>query len=755
MKKRFLLCLLLGLYFGTYAKTDTLRMYNPAQPLANSAGNFELRVARFDIPTSGTIKSISLILDGQPDTLTLRLFGHEGGTSFPQLFDDLIPPMSIIKTTTGRERVSIELDSIITLTNNQFFVAVSDIDNGTYLQQSRASVPVKCTSSSGGNYYHQFLYNGTAWSYSTRAFAIDVVMQHHDVPSQFHFMNITDTADIIGSGDRIAAADINNDGLIDILQGGKLLINRWWTNHKFEDVTESSGLSGNPKANAFVDMNNDGHLDILFLEVVDSSFIYLNDGQMNFTKKRLKGIPLNALDRINTLSISDINGDQYPDIFVGQLWETYPQALPKYLFMNTGLNDFIDESHLLYPNSNNEKNAPCRGSQFVDFNNDGCTDLYVANYVTTASKQTSPRDELWMNNGDGTFTNVIGLTGIDTTIGASFWNMSSGCHWSDYDNDGDMDLLAPTLSHPRFMNGNDGEYTKPTTIYRNDLNSQNDVSFSNMEELHHIEYEETHAGATWGDYNNDGRLDFFVSSFYGCRYNDVYVQNSDHSFSLASKELGLNEVNGNQDGIWLDFNNDGKLDLMAGGDLYQNTGPYYGHWIELQAKSETQNTFAIGAKIIVYAQGKQFTREVTVGRGQKMQRPYRLHFGLGYVKAIDSVAVIWPGCDHKSTVYLNLELNNVYVLEENGNTTLFTQLVDEPTIKIYPVPFNSTIHLQSSLPIEEVLLIDMNGVQIPISVVTNTRATSIKSHTHLASGVYLIRAKIQGRWITKRVVKIP
>ena len=65
-------------------------------------------------------------------------------------------------------------------------------------------------------------------------------------------------------------------------------------------------------------------------------------------------------------------------------------------------------------------------------------------------KQLSPRDELWLNNQDCSFTNVINQTSIDTTIGPSFWNMSSGCHWGDYNNDGFMDLLASSLCHPRF-----------------------------------------------------------------------------------------------------------------------------------------------------------------------------------------------------------------------------------------------------------------------------------------------------------------
>ena len=182
---------------------------------------------------------------------------------------------------------------------------------------------------------------------------------------------------------------------------------------------------------------------------------------------------------------------------MGQLWKDYPNALPKYLFINNKQNDFIDQSDILYAGQNNLKNAPCRGSQFVDINNDGYSDLYVSNYVTTASKTTSPRDELWLNNQDCSFTNVINQTSIDTTIGPSFWNMSSGCHWGDYNNDGFMDLLASSLCHPRFMNGNNNEYTNPTTIYQNNYGLNHTIKFENKKNSHGIQYEETHAGVSW------------------------------------------------------------------------------------------------------------------------------------------------------------------------------------------------------------------------------------------------------------------
>ncbi|MBO6517109.1 MAG: VCBS repeat-containing protein [Bacteroidia bacterium] len=735
-------------------QTDTLRFYDTRKQLANSSGNIDMRIARFELSGPISLHGFSVLLDGVPDTFTVRIFGHEGGTSFPQLREDLIPPVKGVKSTTGKERVSIPLDTVLVLRNNQFFVAIEDLGSTTHLRQSVATLPPTCTSSSGGNYYYQSFLNNGSWSLGSRAFAIDVVCRKHDLPETPHFTNITETAKIIGNGNQLAAADINNDGLIDILQGGKLLLNDWWKSKQFNDVTEASGISGNPKANALIDMNNDGYLDILFLGAGDSSFVFINDGTTNFARHHLKGIKNKALERANAVSFADLNNDGYLDMFVGQLWNTYPNALPKFLFFNTQKNDFSDKSDLLYSGAQNLRNAPCRGSQFADINNDGCLDLYVVNYVTTASKTTSPRDELWLNNGDGSFTNIIDQTGIDSTIGPTFWNMSSGCHWGDYDNDGDIDLLASTLSHPRFMNGNGGEYTEPTTLYRNLFMESGKIAMKDEAGSHGIEYEETHAGATWGDYNNDGLLDFFIASFYGCRYNDLYRQLPDQTFQLTSFENGFNGFRGGADGIWLDINNDGKLDLLSAGQLMLNTGPYYGDWIELQPKSSGSNLFAVGARVTVYANKTKFTRDVTIGRGQNMQRPFRLHFGLGHIKSIDSVRVSWPGCSGKTSLFTNLSKNNVYVLEENGQATLSTDKAEDHTIAIYPNPSTGDFTIVTTAIITDITVVDSRGNRIPITLTKQGESCIVHLPESAAPGIYILNGRTASNLITRRLIKL-
>ncbi|MBT5529422.1 MAG: T9SS type A sorting domain-containing protein [Cytophagia bacterium] len=713
----FVISLLILLIHGSlHANNDTLRMHDPENVLTNyyNTTTHPNQLARFDLPKPAIIKGFEITLMGEAgSTVNLNFLGHEGGVALISLKNNIVPTITVTKLQDGKEQVYVALDSpFIKMNNTQFFLLFNAF-NGAGIVTDRTNHPYSCKSSSGGDYYYQYGINNAGeyrlLSNFNRAFAIDVILEYPDKESQQIFLDVTLTAGIDEnlSNSTIAAADYNDDGFVDLLIRGRLYKNL--KNGNFEDVSHQLGIV-NPYsavvANAFVDNDNDGDLDI-FLFGSDTSVLLINNGNI-FTEIILNFPEFKAF---LSFSFADINNDNYPDLFVSQLWKTYPEPELNYFFYNTGSNNFTDNTNVIYPEYDGnwnwpgrtwdpanyavERNRNSRGSQWVDFDNDGDLDLFVTNYFLQP-------DEFYRNNGDGSFTDICQVKGIDKNNTGS--NHGTGVDWYDFDNDGNLDLLLPQFAHPRFI----GDYDhRGTTIYRNkgapdfeftDLIGQYN-NYSGLKSDIGFELEETHAGGAWGDVNNDGLADVLLTVFYGCRYIDMYEQQEDNSFKLETFKYGLSGINTGTDLVWLDYDNDGRLDLagaIAGKfRLFKNNQYNSRRWIELDLKSKTANKYSIGARASVYVDGKILTQEVCAGRGQKMQKPYRLHFGLGYNPTIDSIMVTWPTQPPIKERFDNLNVNEIYTLTQGGQVfnSIENLTKDQTEIRVYPNPASSKLYV--------------------------------------------------------------
>lgn len=185
------------------------------------------------------------------------------------------------------------------------------------------------------------------------------------------------------------------------------------------------------------------------------------------------------------------------------------------------------------------------GCAWGDYNGDGWIDLVIST--------TSGNYLLYSNNANGTFTRI--LTGdVPTTSGASF-----GVCWSDYDNDGNLDLFIGRnsgLSDVLFHNDGNGVLRRITTgdIVSGTGNANNCV---------------------WGDYDNDGFVDLFVAN---SDQNDYLLHNNGNgTFTRVTNGVIALKTGNSQGGSWCDYDNDGLLDLFVSrvnepNILYHNEG---------------------------------------------------------------------------------------------------------------------------------------------------------------------------------------
>jgi hypothetical protein len=264
------------------------------------------------------------------------------------------------------------------------------------------------------------------------------------------------------------------------------------------------------------------------------------------------------------VAVGDYDNDGHPDIYVNNHG-------PNVLYHNNGDGTFTDVTKKAGVHNGNQMGA---GTCFLDMDGDGNLDLYVSNYVVFDVEQhtvetsggfavyTGPpyypptTDTVYRNNGDGTFADVSVESGVGAEAGSGM-----GMVCADYDNDGDTDVFVVNDMGPNFLFENDGKGKFE------DIGLLSGFAY----DLHGEEHGSMGSGC--GDYDNDGWLDFYVTSYQG-QFATLYRNLGDGSFEDVTRATGAgvgtfsNVTWGND---FVDFDNDGDRDIfVAVGHLQDN-----------------------------------------------------------------------------------------------------------------------------------------------------------------------------------------
>jgi hypothetical protein len=448
------------------------------------------------------------------------------------------------------------------------------------------------------------------------------------------------------SSGHVSWGDYDADGWDDLLLGNQL-----WRNQgdgTFEDVTAAAGLAGLPATGGvFGDYDNDGCLDVflyaesyaerdaLLHSKCDGTFedVTLAAGLDDTQSSNTCGDPVNHTQTPSAAAAwLDFDADGLLDLYVANFicWSDGTNYTDT-VFRNKGDGTFADVSMSLGFSS---LKTPSRGAAPIDADGDGDVDLFVNNYRLLANL-------FFQNQGDGTVLERAKELGLAGTKAKGYYGHTIGAAWGDLDNDGDFDLVAANLAHPRFFHFSD----KTNVLLNDGSGAFVDIKgdFKKPESAAGLRYQETHSVPMLADFDHDGVLDLVLTATYDGRPTDFYWGKGDGRFTLDAFHAGITTENG-----WgvagADFDHDGDVDVFAT-SLFKNAVPQEkkGHFVQVKVRGTSTNREAIGATVQVKTGKTTRLRHVQGGTGKGGQDSLYLHFGLGDATAIDGITVVYPG----------------------------------------------------------------------------------------------------------------
>jgi enediyne biosynthesis protein E4 len=439
------------------------------------------------------------------------------------------------------------------------------------------------------------------------------------------FTEVSKAAGVGGHQWSMAAGpiDLDNDGFQDlyVLNYGPNVFYHNNGNGTFKDITASLGLSGPDKLNGFTkwsigvsfwDYNNDGKLDAMVGNFLAFNPAYVSPGTPDMmpspteyngqesmlyeqqtdgkfadvTKKNNLSYPDS---KCMGLTVFDYDNDGDPDIFQANDHQF------NFLFRNdNGIYKEVAVESGVAANSQGKGTGSMHAS-IGDIDGDGLIDILVSDLDYGA---------LYKNMGNGLFVDITEQSGVAAAMaGKSSW----GAQFFDYDNDGDLDIVA--------ANGTAEELINQYPLL---LENDGKGNFKNVGKEHGAYFSTKRSGrslAVW-DFDNDGNMDIIIS----------------------------------------------HLDKGGAPVLLRNNGGTGNHWLGLTLKGKDGQASAIGAKVTVTAGSKKRVMVNQWATSYLANNDPRLHFGLGQEKQIDQLEINWS--DGKKEVYNKIDTDRYIIIQE-------------------------------------------------------------------------------------------